>query len=195
MGLVRPKFLQFRLANEPASRAARKVARLLPRAGTGEAVPVSIGASSFSLGVAMLIMFRQYRPAFRSRLVLNRRSGWSVSARYMLVLPRLNCPPTSSCGLLTGSSAIGPFWFARADSSFSACDALCPARLVLLGAVNGVQPSAGSTNLSSRPLSLPLLSTVALGMAATLAAVACADLPVAGAHREPATAVWLRRWS
>src|SRR5947207_660195 len=125
----------------------------------------------------------QYCAAFRSRLVLNGSSAWSVSARYMLVLPRLNCPPTSSCGLLTGSSAIVPFWFCRADSSFSACDALAPAGLVGLGAVNGVQPSAGSTNLSSSPLSLPLASTVALPMAAWLAAVACALLPVAGSNR------------
>ena len=47
----------------------------------------------------------------------------------------LNCPPTSSCGLLTGSSAIAPFWLARADSSFSACDELDPAGLVGFGAV------------------------------------------------------------
>src|SRR6267142_2186275 len=58
-GLVRPKFWQFRLPNEPLSRAARKLARLLPSAGTGEAVPVSIAASSFSLGVWTLTMFWQ----------------------------------------------------------------------------------------------------------------------------------------
>ena len=79
-----------------------------------------------------------------------------------MVLPTLKLPPTSVCGSLTGTSAIVPFWLARADSSFSACDALDPAGLVELGAVNGVQPSAGSRNLSSRPLSLPLASTVAL---------------------------------
>ena len=84
---------------------------------------------------------------------------------------------------MTGSSAIVPFWFARADSSFSACDALAPAGLVGLGAVNGVQPSAGSTNLSSRPLSLPLFSTVASVSWPALAAVACADLPVTGSNR------------
>src|SRR5580704_6811206 len=39
----------------------------------------------------------------------------------------LNCPPTRSCGSLTGSSATVPFWFCRADSSFSACAALAPA--------------------------------------------------------------------
>ena len=84
---------------------------------------------------------------------------------------------------MTGSSATVPFWFCRADSSFSACDALAPAGLVALGAVNGVQPSAGSTNPSSRPLSLPLASIVALAMAAWLAAVACAVWPVAGLNR------------
>src|SRR5215472_18037777 len=79
-GLVRPKFWQFRLPNEPLSRAARKLARLLPRAGTGEAVPVSGFASSFSLGAWMLTMFWQYLAAFCWVLVLN--SGrWSVSAR------------------------------------------------------------------------------------------------------------------
>src|SRR5215472_4922027 len=68
-GLVRPKLPQFRLPNEPASRAARKLARLLPRAGTGEAVPVSMGASSFSLAVWMLTMFWQYIAAFCWALV------------------------------------------------------------------------------------------------------------------------------
>ena len=65
-----------------------------------------------------------------------------------------------------------PFWFCLALSSFSACDALAPFGLVGLGAVNGVQPSAGSTNESSRPLSLPLVSTVSPGRLAWLAAVA-----------------------
>ena len=62
----------------------------------------------------MLIMFWQYCAAFRAVLVPNESSGWSISIRYMLVLARLNCPPTSNCGLLTGSSAIVPFWFCRA---------------------------------------------------------------------------------
>ena len=80
-GLVRPKFWQFRLPNEPLSRAARKLARLLPSAGTGEAVPVSMAASSFSLGVAMLTMFWQYRAAFRLVFVVAASRGWSVSIR------------------------------------------------------------------------------------------------------------------
>src|SRR5205823_15055643 len=62
----------------------------------------------------------------------------------------LKLPPTSSCGLLTGSSAIVPFWFCRALSSSIACDPLDPFGLVGLGAVNGVQPSAGSKNPFSR---------------------------------------------
>src|SRR5512133_3946074 len=69
-GLVRPKVWQVRLPNDALSRAARKLARLLPSAGTGEAVPVSMAASSFSLGVAMLIMFWQYLAAFRLVFVL-----------------------------------------------------------------------------------------------------------------------------
>ena len=95
----------------------------------------------------------------------------------------LNCPLTSSCGSLTGSSATVPFWCCLADSSFSACDALAPFGLVVLGAVNGVQPSAGSTNESSRPLSLPLVSSVSPGRLAWLAAVAWVVWPVFGLNR------------
>ena len=84
---------------------------------------------------------------------------------------------------MTGSSAIVPFWLARALSSFSACDPLVPFGLVGLGAVNGVQPSATSTKLFSRPLSLPLLSIVAAAAFALLAAVAYAVWPVAGSNR------------
>src|SRR4029077_10748500 len=80
-GLVRPKLWQFRLPNEALSLAARKLARLLPSAGTGEAVPVSIAASSFSLGVWMLTMFWQYCAAFREVFVRNGSCGWSVSIR------------------------------------------------------------------------------------------------------------------
>ena len=80
-GLVRPKFWQFRLPNEALSLAARKVARLLPSAGTGEAVPVSMAASRFSLGVWMLTMFWQYLAAFCEVLVRNGSGRWSVSIR------------------------------------------------------------------------------------------------------------------
>src|SRR5712671_7606026 len=76
-GLVRPKFWQFRLPNEPLSLAARKLARLLPSAGTGEAVPASRVASSFSLGVWTLTMFWQYRAAFWLVFVRNGSGGWS----------------------------------------------------------------------------------------------------------------------
>ena len=40
-----------------------------------------MGASSFSLGAAMLIMSWQYCAAFRAVLVLNGSSDWSVSIR------------------------------------------------------------------------------------------------------------------
>src|SRR4051794_41923281 len=63
-GLARPKFWQFRLPNEPLSRAARKLARLFPSAGTGEAVPGSMAASSLSRGAWMFTMFWQYVAAF-----------------------------------------------------------------------------------------------------------------------------------
>src|SRR4029077_266080 len=79
-GLVSPKFWQFKLPNEPLSRAARKLARLLPRAGTGEVVPVSRFASSFSRGAWTLTMFWQYLAAFCAVLLV--ASGrWSVSLR------------------------------------------------------------------------------------------------------------------
>ena len=49
--------------------------------------------------------------------------------------------------------------------------------------MNGVQPSAGSMNLSIRALSLPLASAGELAMLAWLAVVACAVWPVVGLSR------------
>jgi hypothetical protein len=57
-GLVSPKFWQFRFVNDAFSLAARKLASVLPSAGTGD-VPCSMGASSFSTGVCRLTMFWQ----------------------------------------------------------------------------------------------------------------------------------------
>ena len=81
---------------------------------------------------------------------------------------------------MTGSSAGVAGWFCRALSSFSACEDDVPAAAVVFVAVNGVQPSAGSTNASSSPSSLPLFSLVAPAMLATLAAVFCAVCPCSG---------------
>ena len=49
--------------------------------------------------------------------------------------------------------------------------------------MNGVQPSAGSMNLSTRALSLPLDSAWVPVMLASLAAVSWAVWPVAGLSR------------
>src|ERR1700751_3051901 len=55
-GLVSPKSWQFRLVNEAFSLDARKLARLFPWAGTGDAVFAWVPASSLSLDVWMLTM-------------------------------------------------------------------------------------------------------------------------------------------
>src|SRR5262249_18290952 len=106
-------------------------------------------------------------------------SGWSTSDRYTLVLAMDILVPTSVIGSFVGITAIVPRWLTRALSSLSACDGDVPSGLVASGAVNGVQPFAGSTNLPSSGSSLPLVSTVAPAMAALLAAVACAVWPLA----------------
>ncbi len=64
-------------------------------------------------------------------------------------------------------------------SSFSACDPEEPAGSVMSGAVNGVQPVAGSTNAASSLSSLPLTSVCAPASAPALAAVFCAVWPLA----------------
>ena len=61
------------------------------------------------------------------------------------------------------------------------------------GAWNGVQPSVGSMNASTRMLSLPLASVVEPGMLAAFAAVSCAVCPVAGFSRY--RVVTLSDWS
>ena len=58
-----------------------------------------------------------------------------------------------------------------------------PAAVRAVGAVNGVQPSAGFTNAFSSPSSLPLFSTVEPCRFATLAAVFCAVWPVVALNR------------
>src|SRR5690348_18183683 len=81
---------------------------------------------------------------------------------------RSNWPPTSNCGLLTGSSAIVPFWFTRADSSFSACDPLDPFGLVTLGAVRSEEHTSelqSPVHLVCRLLLEKKKDAVALGAA------------------------------
>jgi hypothetical protein len=96
---------------------------------------------------------------------------------------------------LTGSSAGVAGWFCRALSAFSACEDDVPAAAVVLVAVNGVQPSAGFTNASSRPSSLPLFSFVAPARFATLAAVFWAVCPVFGLNKYDASTLSLWSWS
>ena len=59
--------------------------------------------------------------------------------------------------------------------------------------MNGVQPSVGSMNASSRMLSLPFASVVAPAMLPAFAVVSCAVCPVAGLSRY--RVVTLSDWS
>ena len=88
-------------------------------------------------------------------------AGWFTPARYRLVLLTLVRPPTWVIGSLVGTSATGCPVHAAAASSFSATEDTMVPGSVRSGAVHGVQPSAGATNLSTSPLSLPLVSSVA----------------------------------
>ena len=54
-------------------------------------------------------------------------------------------PPTSVISSFGGTTAMVPFWLTLALSSLSACDGGAVGSVVS-GAVNGVQPLAGSTN-------------------------------------------------
>jgi hypothetical protein len=77
--------------------------------------------------------------------VLAGSCGWSTSERYMLVLARLNLPPTRTISSLVEMTATCPRWFCLALSSSRACDDWTPAVEVESGRVNGLQPLAGST--------------------------------------------------
>ena len=86
---------------------------------------------------------------------------------------------TSVIGSFSGTSAMGSRWLAAADSSSSVCEVPGWPPLEMSGAVNGAQPSAGRTKLSSSRLSLPLLIAIAPGRSAALAALSWAVSPSA----------------
>ena len=92
---------------------------------------------------------------------------------------------SSTIGSFSGTRAgiLGAFLGAAASSSSSACDVVGVLLFARSGAMNGVQPSTGSMNLSTRALSLPLDSAWLPAMLASLAAVSWAVWPVAGLSR------------
>src|SRR5438034_8103544 len=107
-------------------------------------------------------------------------AGWSTPARYRFVLATLRLSLTSVIGSLVGTSAIGALAVAAAWSSLSASAGLFLPGSPRSGAVHAVQPSAGPTNRSTRPLSLPLVIRVArVPNLARLAAVSWAERPLA----------------
>src|SRR5207302_7543204 len=111
-------------------------------------------------------------------------AGWPTSARYMLVLAGSRLPLASSViGLFSGTRAGIRGMFLAASSSSSACEVAGVLLLARSGAMNGVQPSAGSRNLAIRALSLPLDSAWLPVMLASLAAVFWAVWPVAALSR------------
>ena len=84
-------------------------------------------------------------------------------------------------------------WFFAARSSSSAWEVAGWLLLPRSGAVNGVQPSVGSKNASTRMLSLPFASVVAPARLPAFAVVSCAVCPVAGLSRY--RVVTLSDWS
>src|SRR5579875_2663521 len=117
---------------------------------------------------------------------------WSTPARYRLVLSRLNALFSRVIGSFSGVSATGACWSLAAISSSSVCDVPGVPAFDRSGAVNGVQPIAGSTNPLSSALSLPLLMTWAPASAAAFAVLSCAVWPL------PLTRYWvvtLSLWS
>src|SRR5262245_48615307 len=123
-------------------------------------------------------------------------AGWPTSARYRLVLAGSRLPLASSViGLFSGTSAGTLGMFLAASSSSSAWEVAGVLLLARSGAVNGVQPSAGSRKLSTRALSLPLPSFWAPAMLAALAAVFWAVWPVFGSTRYVLVTLSLWSWS
>ena len=173
---------QPRLVQLPVSRSTRKSKRL-GNAGSGEgAAPVN-GLSSSSRGGANLFMVSQYRCPVS---VATFSGGMSTPARYRLVLTTLVFPSAPrTIGSFGGTRATGAAWSAAATSSLSArlgdgspfCDRS--------GAVNGAQPSSGSSLLSTSPSSDPLERVTAPASSAWLAAENCAVRPSAVARYLP----------
>ncbi len=91
----------------------------------------------------------------------------------------LCAPLTSVIGSFSGTSATGAAWSAAASSSSVICEPDFPAAAVWSRNSYGVQPRAGSMNLLTSALSLPLLIAVAPARPAALAAESCAVCPCA----------------
>ena len=112
----------------------------------------------------------------------------------MSVFITLCCPSTAVIGSFSGTSATGAAWSAAAISSSVICEPERVLAAVLSQNWYGVQPSAGSMNLLTRALSLPLLIADAPARAATLAAESCAVWPLA-VSRYVLTTLSLWSWS
>src|SRR5258708_3717497 len=138
----------------------------------------------------MLSMLPQYSPAAEPA----GSAGWSTPARYRLAFASLALPLTSAIGSMAGTSASGLAGKAFAWISSSASEVDGVLLSPRLGAVHGLQPSAGSTKLSSRPLSRGLEMVTAPAIAAAFAAVLTASVPFAVArYAEVTLSLW--SWS
>src|SRR5215467_7663130 len=161
------------------SRFAMKVSRLLPMDGTGDGPDASSAWLSFRNRAWMLIMFRQKFAGLLVVSFFDEMAGWPTLTRYRSVFAALGALPTSTMGSFSGTSATGAAWLLAADNSSRACDVPGAPPCERSGAVNGLQPSTGSTKASSSALSLPLVKTAAPGMAAAFALLNCAVRPEA----------------
>ena len=88
-------------------------------------------------------------------------------------------PFTWVIGSFSGTSATGTAWSAAASSSSVICEPDILPGIVLSWNSYGVQPSAGSMNLLTSALSLPLLIGVAPASAVALPGESCAVCPFA----------------
>src|SRR5215469_14053102 len=161
------------------SRFAMNVSRLLPTDGTGNGPDASNVALSLRNRVWMLIMFWQKFTGLSAASFFFEITGWPTLDRYRSVFTALRALPTSTIGSFSGTSATGAAWLLPAESSSRACDVPGAPPCDKSGAVNGLQPSTGSTKPSSSALSLPLLMTVAPGTAVAFALLNCAVCPSA----------------
>ena len=142
----------------------------------------------------MLTMFWQYIAGLSFRLF------WRVDRRLADLRPvqvglgRVELPLASSTiSSFSGTSAVMPGWFLAASSSSSAWEVVGVLLLARSGAMNGVQPSAGSMNSSIRVLSLPLTSSVEPGQVGRVGRGVLRGL--AGGRVEQVTVVTLSLWS
>src|ERR1700722_1685823 len=183
-GFISPKVPQDRLSKELPSLFAMKVNRLSPTDGTGDEPVESSAWLAARNGAWMSTMFWQNIAGLLVLLFLALTGAWPISSRYRLVLAASNWPLLfSTISSFSGTSAATVGWCAADSSSSMAWELVSALLLARSGASNGVQPSNGSMNASSRVLSLPLASSVEPGMLAELDAVSCAVWPVAGSSR------------